>query len=112
MVKKKEPKKKDTATKCKECEAGISEEDRALDCDVCKEFICLDCTGLGDEVYTYLMEKDVDVPFLCKPCKSDIPKIRELMGLKQKYNLLNQEVEKLKADLATQELKFQNQEFL
>ena len=103
-TKKKEP------AKCKECEDPISADDRALDCDVCKEFICLNCTELDDEVYTYLMEKEVDVPFMCKPCKSDIPKIRELMGLKEKYNALNQEMDKLKTDLATQKVKFQNQE--
>ena len=59
---------------------------------------------------TYFVENEVELPYICKPCKAEIPKLRELMGLKQKYNQLNEQLTQLKSDLATQELKFANQE--
>lgn len=98
------------AVECKECDNSIREDDPAMECDICKTFVCLDCTKLPAEVYNYLVDHEVDVPFICKPCKTEIPKVRELMGLRNKYKELNEEVTKLKTDLATQELKINNYE--
>ena len=95
---------------CKECEVEITDDDNAIECDICKSFVCLDCTGLTEEVFNYLVEKEADIPHICKPCKAEIPRVRELMGLKKKYNELTEEITKLKADLATQDLKFANQD--
>ena len=50
------------------------------------------------------------MPFLCSPCKEEIPKVRELMGLRTKYVELSEEVEKLRTDMATQDLKISNYE--
>lgn len=104
---KKKPK-EDTA-RCKECDAEIATGDNGMECDLCDEFVCLECTEIPEEVYDILVDKDVEIPFICTPCKADLPKVKELMGLKQKYNQLNEEITKLRADLATQELKSENQ---
>ena len=95
---------------CKDCENTITEDDPAIECDICKSFICLPCTEMDADVYNYLVEKEADVPYICKSCKEDIPKFRELLGLKTKYIKLQEEVTKLKEDLATQEIKITNYE--
>ena len=109
--KKGRPKKtKEATVNCRDCNAELGDYDDAMDCDLCKEYTCLKCTGFSEEVLDFLKEKDVAMPFICTPCKADLPKIRELMGLKQKYENLQGEVTKLREELQTQELKFQNQE--
>ena len=61
--------------KCKECDKNISEDkSKAMECEICNEYICLECTGLSDQVYNYLVDKEVEIPFICKPCKEEIPK--------------------------------------
>ena len=101
--------KKNDTVKCKDCNIDITDEaTKAMECEICKEYICLKCTGLSEQVYNYLMENNVEIPFICKTCKEEIPKVRELMGLKTKYNELVEEVSLLKSDLATQDLKIAN----
>ena len=107
--KKSEPATEDTA-KCKVCNEDLDEEADSLDCDVCSEFICLKCTAIPHDVYNLLVQKDLSVPFICDPCKQEIPKIRELMGLKQKYESLQSEVTNLRGELETQDRKFEAQQ--
>lgn len=100
---------KEMTENCKECEKEMDDDDDAMECDLCKDYVCLKCTGLPEEVYNYLAEKDVEMPYICRPCKAELPKVRELMGLKEKYEKLNGEMTQLRADLETQELKFTTQ---
>ena len=108
VVKTKKP--PDPKAECKDCEETISDDDPAIECDICKTFVCLECTELSSEVYNYLVEQEVDVPYICNSCKQQIPKVRELMGLEAKYKQLQEEVKQMKVDLANQELKITNYE--
>ena len=108
VVKTKKP--PDPKAECKDCEETISDDDPAIECDICKTFVCLECTELSSEVNNYLVEQEVDVPYICNSCKQQIPKVRELLGLEAKYKQLQEEVEQMKVDLANQELKITNYE--
>ena len=102
------PKKSEQKEECKECDTNITDATKGMGCEICKTYICLNCTGISEDVYNYLVENDVEIPFICKPCKEEIPKVRELMGLKTKHNELVEEVSQLKTELATQDLKIAN----
>ena len=111
-VKAKKPpeKKPPDLCECRQCNTTITEDDPSIECDICKDFTCLECTEVPTDIYNYLVEKEADIPYICASCKEDIPKFRELLGLRNKYNVLEVEVTKLKQDLATQELKITNYE--
>ena len=108
--KKAEAEKKQPDSKCKECEENISEDTNAIECDICETYICLPCAEITEEVYNFLVDKEVGIPFICKFCKEEIPKVRELMGLKTKYTELSEEVAQLKTDLAAHVLEIANYE--
>ena len=106
----KKPSESETTVQCNVCDEDLQEEADALDCDLCTEYVCLKCTGIPGDLYNMLGKKDFSIHFICGPCKLEIPKIREQMGLKQKYESLQSEVKNLRDELATQEVKFVNQQ--
>ena len=70
--------------KCKICETNTvnKTEDQAVECDICQEWVCFDCTGLPHQMYQ-LIQTEENIDFLCTQCKEHLPSIRELMTLKQ-----------------------------
>ena len=81
----------DTNQKCKICRKTIP-YNRHLSCDLCTEPICVPCTKLGEENFDYLEEQDIEIPFLCSPCRKELPKIRELLKLKDQFKQLEESV--------------------
>lgn len=99
-----------TDANCKECDQIITEDTSAIECEICETYVCLPCANISEDVYKFLVEKEVEMPYLCSSCKEEIPKVRELMGLRASYIELSEEVEKLRTDMTTQELKIKNYE--
>ena len=81
----------DTKAKCKICRNSIP-YNRLLCCDLCTEPICVPCTKLGEENFDYLEEQNIEIPFLCSPCRKELPKIRELLKLQDKFKQLEESV--------------------
>ena len=77
---------------CKECKTNpvnlTEEDDETLECNICQERICLPCSGVERQIFEIAAEKGSDLDYICKPCKEDLPKIREIMTLKQKQTQL------------------------
>ena len=73
--------------KCKICETNTvnKTEDVAIECDICQEWVCFDCTGLPHQMHQ-LIQTEQNIDFLCTQCKEQLPSIRELMTLKQQMN--------------------------
>ena len=75
-----------TQEKCKVCRTNTVNKvkDKAVECDICQEWICLKCSGLPEQMYNYSQDNESNLDFICKPCKVELPKIREIMTMKQK----------------------------
>ena len=80
--------------KCRICHKAI-EYERFLKCDLCTDPICVSCTLLTEEVYDYLEEQGIEIPFLCSLCRKEMPKIREVLQIKEKHNSLQETVDDL-----------------
>ena len=87
--------KKETCRECKVSTEG--EEDKAVKCDICNKWICLKCSGINEAIYDLASKTESDVDFICRACKVELPRLRELITLKQKQDELeekmNQEAE-------------------
>ena len=85
---------------CKVCKTNTTNlpQDQAVECDVCEEWICFTCSGVSQAVYDIATQSETTVDYICKPCKEDLPHIRELVTIKQKQNEL---IEQLKAEVST-----------
>ena len=92
--KKAKPAAPDKNIKCRICLKTI-EYERFLSCDLCTEPICVDCTKLTEAVYDYLEDQGIEIPFLCRLCRKEMPKIRNLLQLNQKHEDLKKTVEDL-----------------
>lgn len=81
---------------CRDCKtASINkEEDEAVECDICRKWICFTCSGISREVYTFATEKEISIDYICKPCKIELPQIREIVSIRQTQNQLVEKVDK------------------
>ena len=71
--------------KCKLCDESVNKpNEKAVECDICEEWVCLPCSGISGDVYKLVSESDCNIDFLCKPCKGELPRIKEIIILKQK----------------------------
>ena len=86
----------DSSQKCKICKKPIT-YNRLLKCDLCTEPICVPCTKLTEGNYDYMEEEGIEIPFLCTPCRSELPKLRELLNIQAKHEELKTTVEQLTA---------------
>ena len=89
---------KDTNLKCRVCQKNIV-YNRYLNCDLCTEAVCVSCTKLTEHIYDYMEEQGIEIPFLCSPCRKEMPKIRELLQIKEKHENLKTEVDKLSKEV-------------
>mgnify|MGYP006185620235 CR=1 FL=1 len=100
--------------KCKVCNENTTNQptDEAVECDVCLQWICFTCSGVLREVYNLANEKETTVDYICKPCKEELPQIREIVAMKKRQNQLieqvNQEAETNKL-FRTQQIETNNQ---
>ena len=81
---------------CRDCKAkSINQpEDEAVECDVCRNWICFPCSGVSREVYKFATEKETTIDYICKPCKVELPQIREIVSIKQTQNKLIEKVDR------------------
>lgn len=72
--------------KCKVCNIKTVNKasDRAIECDICKEWVCFSCSEVNEAIYNLSSTTECNLDFICKPCKEELPRIREIMSLKQK----------------------------
>ena len=79
--------------KCKICSNPKTNKDPGIECDMCNEYVGLECTNYTQDVYTYLVDNNVDFNFLCQPCKASLPELRSLLEITQQQKLFKEELE-------------------
>lgn len=88
------PPKKNRGWKCKTCSKQKSDKDVGIECDLCNEWIGLECTNYKPEHYNYMVEQEIEFNFLCPECKETIPKLRSLLELNDRQQKLQEDLEK------------------
>ena len=59
------------STKCIFCDTKIDKDKRALQCDNCRNWVCLECSKIPEALYTELVKcTDNDIDWSCRVCKS------------------------------------------
>ena len=66
---------------CKTCNIQKNQDDPALECDLCKEYVGLECTSYTTAAYKYLQKEKVEFNFICKDCKLTLPDLRNLLEI-------------------------------
>lgn len=88
-----------TKWKCHTCKKLKEEgKDPGIQCNLCNEWIGLECTSYSKEIFSLLTEKNIEVNFLCKNCKKTIPELRNLLEI-------TKEQQRLKEDVANHEIR-------
>ena len=90
--------------KCLFCPAVISHNTHALNCDICKHWICLSCSKVSQSMYKEITKKDKeftgnsDFCWSCVSCRSMMPDLKvinsNLLDLKKSNNERLENVEK------------------
>ena len=96
--------------KCHTCKKQKDEgKDPGIQCNLCTEWIGLECTSYTKEIYKIITEQNIEVNLLCRDCKKTLPELRSLLDIaKQQQKLtidvVNHEarIKQLEADLTTQ----------
>lgn len=80
---------------CKICKVNSINQpkDRAVECDICQEWVCFGCSGFSDQLYNLSIESGCSQDFICRPCKEDLPRIREIITLKQRQKEIIVEIQ-------------------
>ena len=84
-------------TRCPTCTEKIGDK-KALDCQLCQQWVCLPCTGVSTATYEFLTRNNETMHFLCQSCKEEIPSLRELKSIKDKQAKLEADITKIKKD--------------
>ena len=92
------PKKLGRLTKCITCSEKIQDL-KALDCQLCLQWVCQPCSGRSTELFEFLQDKDESMSILCKDCKLEIPTLREMKSIQQKQADLEDEINNIRNDV-------------
>ena len=97
------------SVKCLFCPAAISTNTHALNCDICKHWICLSCSKVSQSMYKEITRKDEDIvgnsdfSWSCVGCRNMIPDLKvinsNLLDLKKSNDARLESVEKRMTDL-------------
>ncbi|XP_060573927.1 uncharacterized protein LOC132731720 [Ruditapes philippinarum] len=64
---------------CKDCNSEIGNQDKALQCDLCENWFCYDCTQINSKIYSALNNsKNNGVLWICKHCRISMPGFHKL----------------------------------
>ena len=79
---------------CSECETNTTNQadDEALECDICKKWICFPCSNVSRELFDFAHEKEIPIDYICQHCKVELPQIREIISYKQEQSQLSEKV--------------------
>ena len=79
----------ETCSNCKKKSA------KAVECDICLLRYCLKCSEVSEAQF----ELTEDIDHICKPCKEGLPRIRELMNIKEKLENMEEDITNMKTDI-------------
>jgi hypothetical protein len=79
--------------KCHTCKKQKDEgKDPGIQCNLCTEWIGLECTSYTKEMYNIISEKNIEVNLLCQDCKKTLPELRSLLDITKQQQKLTDDV--------------------
>ena len=77
---------------CKICNENSTNQpaDEALECDICQMWICFNCSGVLREIYNISTASDIPLDYICKPCKKQLPNIRDMVTIRKQFEELSE----------------------
>ena len=85
---------------CKLCEQDSSKENYKVVCDICDMWTCHECAEISIPLYELAKSTNAKLNHVCDPCEDELPKVRDLIKIQQKQQLLIKNVSTLKVDVA------------
>ena len=79
--------------KCATCDKQKQNKDPAVKCTLCKELVGLECTDYDQDVLELFKEKNIEAPFLCKPCTEKLPSLRNMLDITQQQQKMKEDIE-------------------
>ena len=69
---------------CLKCKGIIHESIKAMQCEFCAEWVCLDCTGMPEVTYDAIMNNNIpNFIWSCDSCVKAVPTIKNLSNMLQ-----------------------------
>lgn len=92
------PKNPTRNTKCGTCKKKLG-DNKAINCQLCLEWVCLTCTGVSTALHDFCQDNDETMAFLCKDCKLEIPSLREMKSIKLKQVEIEDSLASIQTDI-------------
>ena len=94
---------KDNQQNCKICLEKPNRSQIITECEICQCWFCPTCTEISEDTFKYASEKDLCFSFICKDCKAELPQLRELMQIREKQKLIEEDIAELKKTVENQQ---------
>ena len=78
---------------------GRNERTSAIICDICTHWICKECSSIDDTIFDLVVQNDINYSHICKSCKEEIPKIKDLIKISQKQIQMEEDITEMKKDI-------------
>ena len=91
-------------TKCITCNIKLGTK-KAINCQLCIEWVCLPCTGVSEELLDFCEEHSEPMSFLCRDCKLELPSLRELKQIKERQQQIDEDLASIQADITATDKK-------
>lgn len=85
---------------CKLCEEESTRSKYKVVCDICEMWTCLDCAEVSVELYELANRTNSKLNFVCDPCETNLPKVRDLIIIQQKQQQTIEDISNLKVEVA------------
>ena len=87
------PPKAATGWRCKTCHEDKNNEDPGVECELCEEWVGLECTNYSNDVFKYLKEHEVVVTLICDNCKETLPELKNLLEITKQQKKIKADIE-------------------
>ena len=94
---------KDNQQNCKICLEKPNRSQLITECEICQCWFCPTCTEIPEDTFKYALEKDLCFNFICKDCKAELPQLRELMQIREKQKMMEEDIADIKKNVETQQ---------
>ena len=80
---------------CLKCTDIVNKDSKALQCDLCRQWVHISCANVGVKAYSTLQSLNGSM-WLCESCQEELPNIpKELAALKEENNALRLQLREL-----------------
>lgn len=68
----------DGKVKCIYCYDTLQQGKAAINCDICKNWVCLTCSKISKTLYTELSKQEKELEWRCRICKTTLHDLQSI----------------------------------